>query len=339
MSGNERLRKYILAAEKGASWLAAQQNDDGSVLPEWGVGSVYKTLIAFINTGHWREAHLLLNWTKENLMMAPGEFHAENEGAFETYQTLYRNAYVVIGALKLGRFDVASEAALRRVLEYQDDSGGFFPTMPEDGEGRLQPHWAAMGGWTALYFGRYVEARRAGDFIAKVIDLQPEPEDKLFFVYDTRTGGLITNPPPGDAVGYRVDAKDPEQRFFQAGISAAFLSDLCSATQDARYLHYAEKYMSFSLRCSDPRSFRWPSKCKDGWGAAAVYSLTRNPKYLELAQKVADITFLESQHENGSWDDWVPPFPDLGTGVRIPGVELTAEFTFQLMEVVKGLSC
>jgi len=336
---NERLRRYILAAHKGASWLSAQQNDDGSIFPEWGVGSVYKTLIAFINTGHLREAHLLLNWTKDNLMTAPGEFHAENEGAFETYQTLYRNAYVVIGAQRLGRFDVASEAALERILEYQDDSGGFLATIPEDGKAQLQPHWAAMGGWAALYCGHYAEARRAGDFIAKLMDLQPEPEDKLFFVYDTSTGGLITSAPAGNAVGYWIDTKDPEQRFFQAGISAAFLVDVYLATQDSRYLSYAERYVNFSLRCSDPRSFRWPSKCKDAWGAAAVYSITRNPDYSRLAQRVADVTLLGSQHENGSWDEWVPPFPDLGAGVRLPAVELTAEFTFEIMEVVKGLSC
>ncbi len=334
---NERLRKYILGAQKGAAWLAAQQGDDGSLLPEWGVGSVYKTLWAFIGTGHLREAHLLLNWTRDHLMTAPGEFHVPNENAFEAGQTLYRNAFVVIGALKLGRFDVASPAALQRTLQYQHRSGGFFATIPADGEGQLNPLFAAMGGWTALYFGRYPEAKRAGDYLALIMDLQPGPADELFFVYDTRTGALVADPPAGERLAYRIDATNPRQHFFYSGISAGFLAELYQATGEARYLDYAEKYVAFSRR-SGGQAFHWPSKCKDGWGAALVYRITHKPEHLELAQQVADITFLGAQHENGHWDDFVVPFHDDYTGVTLPGLEITAEFTFELMEVVKGLS-
>ena len=74
-----------------------------------------------------------------------------------------------------------------------------------------------------------------------------------------------------------------------------------------------------------------------GWGAALLYSVTRDGAHRRMAEKVADVTFLKSQHTDGSWEKLEFPVFDDGRGRTLSNVEITAEFTFELCEIAKAL--
>ena len=54
--------------------------------------------------------------------------------------------------------------------------------------------------------------------------------------------------------------------------------------------------------------------------------------------KVGDVTFLEAQHKDGSWDELLFPLNDDMSGIVLSNYELTAEFTFELCEIIKSLT-
>jgi hypothetical protein len=83
---------------------------------------------------------------------------------------------------------------------------------------------------------------------------------------------------------------------------------------------------------------RWPSKCKVGWGAAVLYRVTREEKYKSLAEKVADRTFCGAQLADGGWPGMQFPVSDDFTSVEISPDEISAEYTYELMEIAGGLA-
>ena len=115
-----------------------------------------------------------------------------------------------------------------------------------------------------------------------------------------------------------------------------YLADLYRATQSKKYLQAAVKMFDFE-KGMNPRSFSWPCKCKVGWGAALLYSVTGDPDHRKMAEKVADVTFLKTQCRDGSWEQMNFPTHDDGRGHLSSSLEVTAEFTFELSEIVKAL--
>lgn len=337
MAGNSKVRGYVKAALKGAEWLAKRQLEDGSIRPELGLGPMYKAVAALAYAGKIVEASRLLNWLKDNALMRPGEFKlsftpGNPEGAETAF---YPNAWIMLGSLKLMRFDVASPEAMEGLLRYQMGCGGFMSALPE---GRVDILNTAMGGWISLYYGRLAQAERAGGLLERMAGLQPEP-GKLYYVYDCGREDLLRIIPENRWMTHVVDTSKPEQHFYHSGIAMVLLSDLYKATGKTGYLEAAEDVYFKISSGSSVESFKWPSKCKDGWGAALLYSATGRPEHRLLAEKVADETFLETQRRDGSWKGFQAPLTDdYSEKVEVSAEELTAEFVFELLEIAKCLA-
>ena len=103
------------------------------------------------------------------------------------------------------------------------------------------------------------------------------------------------------------------------------------------YLRAATKLFAYE-KGMHPRSFEWSCKCKVGWGAALLYSVTADAAHRSMATKVADITLLKPQCGNGSWKSLWFPLSDDGDGFDVSAMEVTAEFTFELCEIAKALA-
>ena len=339
MAENIKARRYMEAALKGAKWLAKRQLGDGSIKPELGLGPMYKAVAALAYAGAVVEANRLLNWLKGNALLRPGEFrltfHPKGEKPDEVETSFYPNAWIMLGALKLTRFDIASSKAMERLLEYQVECGGFLSSFKE---GRVDILNTAMGGWVSLYYGRLAQAEKAGELLRRMAELQPEP-DKLYYVYDCERNDLVRDIPENRWMIHVVDTSKSEQHFYHSGIALVLLSDLYKATGKTGYLEAAEEVYFRVCSSSNVESFKWPSKCKDGWGAALLYQATGKPEHRMLAEKVADKTFLETQRDDGSWDGFYAPLTDdYKEKIEVSPEELTAEFVFELLEIAKCLA-
>ena len=326
--------QYEAAARRGGAWLAGRLDHNGLLPRTLGLHACHKGVWALAASGQIAAAHRLLQGIREHLMCQPGEFYPRGEGHDDGWRSYYA-AIVLVGAARLGRFDVASPAAADRLCAYQHPSGGFFGLIDE-ANSLIDLCVTAQCGWACLALGRYESARRAADFIAQALKLQPDRDHRLYFKVDARTGQLATEVPPNQQIQYLLDTTRAKQHFFYAGISGGFLADLGMLTGCSRYVEAARGYLDFDLR-TNPDGFRWPSKCKVGWGAGLLYRATGEDKYRTLAQRVADITWCEAQQSDGSWQGLQFPIADDLSGVEVSPEEITAEFTYELMEVVGAL--
>lgn len=235
----------------------------------------------------------------------------------------------------MGRYDIASQAAIDRLCAYQKPCGGFVGRTNPDTP-KINLCLTAQLADACLALGRWEAARRAADFIVRMLEQQPDMSKYLYFQADARTGKLIERFPKGESVYYRIDTEGGKQHFYYAGITAGYLSQMYTPTEYKGYLDAAREWLEFDYRTPE-EGFKWPSKCKVGWGAALLYRVTGEAKYRELAEKVADITYVATQKEAGNWEPVLIPMYDDSSGFELSAHELTAEFCYELVEIVRGL--
>jgi len=297
---------------------------------------MFKATYALYNTGRIGAATRLLNFLAKNAMTEPGEFHLPGEKSTDALEFGYRNSFILLGALKLGRFDVASRKATASYAKrYQHECGAFFGgAVPKSGEGMVDPCNTALGGWVCLYSGQYSRALSAGDFLIELWRKQPDPQNAFHFIYDTSKRDIVSDFPRDETIAYSIDTGAKKAWFFELG-ACGFLVELSLATGRSKYLKFAREYGDFCLRLN-PDSLGWVQHCKAGWGVAQLYGATLDGRYRQYAETIAE-TLIENQHEDGHWDKFLFPLKNDGSGYYLSAPEVTAEFTFELTEIVKGI--
>ena len=334
---SDKLVAYTSGAYLGADWLCRQQKPDGSIGKEHGIAAMYKVVLALVNSGRIGAVNALLTWTRDNLMTGPGEFHNSDETDWDRTQWAYRNILIMLGAYKAGRYDIVSKAAFSNIFDnYMHPSGGFLGNPDRKITPLINLLVTDVGGWLSMACGRYDLAIKTGDFLVRMLDDQPEIEKKLYVQYDPSKDALVTDAPDEISENsYFIDNKKPVQHFYHCGTTAGFLTELFEATGLEKYLDAAKGYMDFTMSITED-SYDWPSKCKEGWGAAQVYRVTRDPRHRDVAEKVAERTFLQSiWREADHWGACVIPLGDYD--IQLTNTELTSEFVWEMMEIVKGL--
>lgn len=324
----------LTSKEKGARWLESQQLPDGSIEPrDELLLFAYKAPWAFSVAGRTPAAARLLALIARHEMSPLGDFFGHVPWGRSEGEYVYQAAWLVCGAHKLGRFDLAARG-MDFLLTLQDpQSGGVFSRRDDVGPSGRQEAWiSSMAGLAALFTGRVTAAERVGRFLQRVKALQPDFEHALYFVY-TPASGLVTEFPATAAAAHvlRTEAGLGDQWYFTPGLAAAFLARLYLATGNAGWLQLAEKYIAFAWRC--PAEMFTSARCgKVGWGAALLYQATGGERYRELALRVANF-LVESQLPDGRWT-----FSAEGWPARHAEVDVTAEFVALLDEIIQGLS-
>jgi hypothetical protein len=278
---------------RAGAWLLEQVRPDG------GVAAYHKSLAALQVSGHTAAADRLCSWIVANEMTRDGDFgRAPRDTKGEL--AIYRNAWIVIGAHRLGRFDL-SQPGMDFLAGFWDaESGGFYShPLRRDAETKQDLMVVGFCGLAALYTGRLDIARGAGRWLATVLNAQPEFPQRLYTVY-TRGTGLQVVPASETNRRYVVSsAATHDQLFFQPGIAGAFLARLFQATGQAEWLRLAEQYMRFAEVASD-HLFRLLRAGKVGWAAALLYTISGEPKYRQMALRVRH-TLAAAQRPQGYW--------------------------------------
>jgi hypothetical protein len=306
-------------AQKGSEWLVQNQNPDGgwSELPEAKVNGFYKAPWALMEMGQPAAANRSLNFIKRLFLTGEGDILPRNPSV----HYLYCNAYVIIGASLAGRYDISIPTCRFLLSQQNEDNGGFNSQLCMPGvKSPSDTMSAGAAGIACLAAGQLGAARRAGDYLAHIIAMQPAPKDR-FFTTITAEGRLHTDitDKNGDSFFRVVETDKADQCWYAVGLPFAFLVQLTEATNENRYRDVARWYFDFQSSCVDP--WEGYSSGKAGWGCAMLYRITGEKTYREIALHIAE-KIISRQKPNGSWSASAKPTE--------AEMDLTAEFTLWL---------
>lgn len=296
--------RYEQAADRGVRWLTVSLGNDGSYGPEADdLACYYKSPYLFGLSGQVRRATQLFEFIRRRFMRSDHDFatapdHKSGNAVFNEYWA-YPNGWLAMGAQRLGRFDIAYPAFEYLRSRHESVRGGFLTGRPSgSGDGETDALTTAHLGLVCLYFGDLPRAKGAGDWLARLLTLQPDLRSGLFLRLD-QSGGLVRDIPWGKAAFYLVSTREPDQAYFMIGYPIAFLAKLHEATADEIYLKAARDYLDFAVSCEgNLRSS--PTSHKVAWGAAILARITRDPRCSELAVTIAD-HLLAIQDPSGAW--------------------------------------
>ena len=327
---NQRRVAYWQACRKGTDWLLDGMNSDGSCGPAEERLYYYRLPWALSLMGEIIAANQVLDWISRQMFTANGAFAGVSpQGIFESRYGSYPLACLLVGATMLQRFDLVYPGG-RQLLSWQDPQTGGFGNSPwkseTAGEQDLFP--ACQAGMTLLLLGQLEAARKAGEWVKRLWELQPDVKHKLFAVYHPEKG-LVTDYPPDQAAMYVTMKDEPWQHHFNGGITAAFLTELFLATGESEWLALAREYQKFSMT-TDACQFQSMQTCKSGWGSGLLYVATREKRYRDWTLRLGD-WFVEHQHADGHWENTKYWTPDPTQSDKI---EVTTEFVMHLANIL-----
>jgi hypothetical protein len=324
-------KKFWKHALIGRRWLVKHQNPDGSWIGLDGpkVDAYYKASWALMATGQPTAAHRALNYAQQHFLTADGDFLPRGHPWLTEVHYLYPNAYLIIGSMIAGRYEIATPG-IRFLLSNQNpDHGGFYSRRTDPGQRNLSDTMSAgAAGLACLAAGEIDAARRVADYLAYIVDLQPAPDDRFFTTIEA--DGRLRTDVKDDAESFLriIDVQKENQCWYAVGLPFAYLSQLAEATCEARYRELAQWYFDFQLRCVDP----WDglSSGKAGWGCAMLYRITGEERYRDIALHIAH-KIISRQNPDGGWGSFRKGFGRAGQpALTSQDVDLTAEFTLWL---------
>lgn len=331
------------ARDRGAQWLLQQQRPDGALKDtDNTLATYFKTPLAFSSAGEGAAGKQLLSWVRENALTSIGDFAGTAGRGTQAHNATYANAWLIVGAQRLGNYDLAHRA-VERLLQLRFDGGGFYRVTPDqnvpspnaqDGglytsglvPGTTDLLCTSMSGHACLATGRLREAQMAGDLLCRIWEAQPNVPEGVYFQWHEHDG-LVTDFSEDAADAFMIIASATKQKYFQVGIAASFLAKLYEITGNDRYLQVACEYLDATDCFADDR-FSTPQSGKVGWGAAYVYRLTGDSKYQNIARTVGE-SLVALQGATGSW---VEESQDMSRQL-----EVTSEFVALLNEIEDAL--
>ena len=325
------MERFKQARDRGARYLLSQMHEDGSFGdPELGLWDYYKVPAALQVAGYSAAACRLCDWIRRRGLLPNGDFGPRPRHADPAldYGYTYFNTWVILGAHRLGQFDLSQRGMDFLIKSWDSESGGFYCHPTRRDAQTKQDLWVVAGaGIAATYTAHIEQALGVGRWMKRLMDLQPDYPNYLYSTY-SRAHGLMTDPDldpdPGDGpIRYVMhkDAKE-DQFFFHPGIAGGFLARLYKATGDGQWLDLAVEYMRFAEGASD-FLFSLPRSGKVAWAASELYTLTGETKYRDMAIRIGDI-LIDLQYEDGWWG-WMFD--------KEPSNDATAELTYWLDEI------
>jgi hypothetical protein len=183
------------------------------------------------------------------------------------------------------------------------------------------------------------EARRGGDFILRLLELQPEP-DKYFFSCMNADGTLKVDV-FGNEDGWAPDGRKQKCLSAEAdgaaeltwliGKPTKFLTRLYAATGDDKYLAGAKKAFYFFHKLHENAWTNYAS-CKTMWAGAELYRLTGEEVFAETAVRILDF-YCRTQSPSGNWVHklW---YEDSSSQTLAWSADITFEYMAEISDVI-----
>jgi len=346
-----QLDRYAATIQKTAKW--ARDNAE-KLLAEKDLQAHYKAPYFWNSVGDPQRAGMWRKLVGERFLQADGDFRtaADLKGfisfpATLTNQYIYSNGWLIAGMIKLGAYDIAHKG-LAFVEKFQDPKLGgcyyaFDPRTQVIDKRLLDSSSTSAAGLAFLACGRLAEARKAGDFLLRLLELQPHP-DEFFFSCMTQDGGVYTDVmksenqwDEGSRKQKCLSAKEDahNELTWLIGKPNKFLTRLYTATGEGKYLEAAKVCFEFFHKLDDRKWTNYAS-CKTMWSGAEMYRITGEKRYAETATKLLDF-YCQTQAASGSWvhtlwykDEAAQSFPWTA--------DITCEYGAEFSDVVYELS-
>ncbi|MBN2295892.1 MAG: hypothetical protein JXM70_25905, partial [Pirellulales bacterium] len=311
----EQLDRYTQTIRKAADW--ARDNAE-QLLTQKDMQGYYKGPYAWASVGDMKMAGIYRRLIEERFLREDGDFRAEPDakGFYKFSCTvanhyIYSNGWLICGLQKLGAYDMVRRA-LEFVLRFQDPThGGFYSffdaRMKTIDKTLMDSSSTSSAAMALLACGRIEQARQAGDFILRLLDLQPQP-DKYYFACMKADGSLHTDV-FADENAWAADGRKQMCLSAEADASGEltwligkptkFLTRLYSATGDDKYLDGAIRAFDFFHKLQENAWTNYAS-CKTMWAGAELYRLTGEERFAETAVRLLDF-YCETQSPDGGW--------------------------------------
>jgi hypothetical protein len=314
------------ARDAGRDWLLSNIAPDGAP-SGWHERQVYYRLPWTLSlVGECEPAARVLTWVEANALAAdgdlvPGSAQAGHVDAWASYPL----SILAIGAHKLERFDLSSrimDTLERRFVDPQ--SGGAYSERPEvRATGRQDLFPTAQLGIAAVLTGRDSLAKKNYDFLAAMLEAQPELPTRLYTAW--MDGALVVELSPLDEFGALTDFTAPRQAFYNPGIAGAFLGLYYQRYGASLAAQLAQDYMNLTRQGCEAQFDYSDSKqiCKYGWGCAVMAQTPYGAPYQRGLLRMAS-WFADSQLPDGHWENspFLTPTPTVADKLV-----MTAEFT------------
>lgn len=289
------------ASAKGLAWLQGRcgTTEEWTAFPH-PLYTYHKVPCLMALSGMQEHCRRALLWIREKLMLPDGDILAAPVTGEETpkHAMTFEKAWIAIAAQMTGRFDL-SFAIARFLAAHQGGSTGAVYDLDPKGKTEPSAHVpvTATAGQLFLYCGMLNEARLAGRFLSKVLEMQPEGDKFYVRIYDD--GKLVTKFPRADAAGYVVSANNSKTSLGNVSVPAVFLCQLHVATGESVWREAALDYYTYAEACA-PDSTVLEDGASLAWAAAWLYNITRRRVYYDAAGQITQ-SWIDLQKPDGSW--------------------------------------
>lgn len=339
------------AIQKGISWLI---QNDSKINEMKDLASNYKAPYLYAVTGIRERARKYADLMSNKYLQKDGDFRTSiNEKGWAHIPSspenryIYSNGWIISGLQKIGTYNPVKNG-LEFINRFQDSAlGGFYSRFDSKNmkinKDYLDTSSTSSAGLAMLACGQFERAKRAGDFILKMLDAQTDKNRFFFNSWETGKGLMTDVFYDEEAAAIRgrknfcvSTEKDPVyEMIWFIGMPMKFLCDLYGMTLDTGYLDGAKELFSFFNKLNDGK---WEnnSGSKIMWGASELYRYTKDPEHKNAAIKILD-WLIETQHESGVWVHslWYKsideqPFPAT--------LDLVQEYVSEISDVVFNIS-
>jgi len=314
----------------------------------------YKALYFWASVGDTVMAGKYRRLLCERFLRSDGDFRtAEDFKGIRAFPSgprnryLYSNGWILVAMQRMGAYDIVRKG-LQFVLQFQDENqGGFYSSFNPKSKTIVQELMdsssTSSAGLALLACGRMCEARRAGDFLVRLFDLQPQPE-KYFFCSMRPDGTLHARGFSGDdlwdANGRKqmclsAEADGMGELTWMIGKPTKFLVRLYGATGETKYLDCARRGFDFFQRLH-PGAWTNLGSCKTMWAGAELYRMTGEDIFAETTLRILD-HICKSQLPSGAWlhSLWYKTESDQPFAVT---VDVVSEFGSEISDVLYEFS-
>lgn len=302
------------AARRATGWLASQLtpmgNYRGKEAPDANgvyvdtddIGCYYKSIYTLRSAGEAAAAARCLTYVKERFMSADGDYfntpEVRSSGSYgPVFCQLYQNAWIMRGAVALKWFGLARQTLDFINTQRDPEFGGYYSHVNST-NGMMDSNSIAVGAYCCILGGQIDKAKKSCDLLLRL--LANQADDGVLWSRCTSDGTLITRLDDVAEKNYRyvrIVAAEPQQAYWIWGWPMNELIAMYELSGEQKYLDGALRIFDF-LAAGHEHAFSFTTAGKDAWGAAKLYRITGDRRYLEKARLQMQY-ILDHQHADG----------------------------------------
>ncbi len=304
-----RIEAYRASIQRFDQFIEANYDKHGGNWPHARSADGYFSLIAYANYVGRRDLSLqALRYVGQHFVDTDVPLKQNpNRNQMMTYVP----SWLGWGAVEAEAFELGGRW-LDYVAKFQDrTSGGFFAGLPQlaNGRGALDFDSTTMSTIAFAKTGRKEASVKAGDFLLRLCQAQPDPSNQFYTAWN-EPDGLVTS---GDecAITTVLRWAEPQQHYYKMGLLILALANVHGVTGDRKYLDTAVEWYDHTIRHAVDL---WTNTIshKMCWASTTLYAITGENKYVQDSCRFAD-HLVTLQQSDGSfiypefWPTCPPP--------------------------------